>query len=277
VSSLKLHLACAQIAPTRMKPDKNMEKIEAFITRIMKEKPDTNLIVFPELATSGCEGTKSEFDRVAQHYATGESFQRIGELARFFDVHIVYGYPQRDDFIEDVLYNAVAMIDNRGKAIGNYQKVHPFGNEVLWMRPGHEFPIIETELGKIGMMNCWDTAFPEVARIYALKGADLLTSSANWESPYFADWDLCTKARCLDNILPMAACNRVGKDLELSFFGHSCIIDGTANVIAKLNEPIEDYIYGIIDTNESKEKRVTYYTYFTDRKPQLYDEITKVY
>lgn len=274
---MKIHMACAQIAPERMEPDKNINKICDYITKIMSEKPETNLIVFPELATSGCEGTKVEFDRVAEYYGKGESFRRISELASKFEVHIVYGYPQRDDNLVDVLYNAIALINSKGEAVGNYQKVHPFGNEILWMRPGHEFPVFDTDLGRIGIMNCWDTAFPEVARIYALKGADILTSSANWEDPYGDDWDLCTRARCLDNILPMAACNRVGKDITLSFFGHSCIIDGVGKVVSGISEPVEDYTYGVVDTAETREKRVTYYSYFNDRKPALYGEITKGY
>jgi len=274
---MKLHLACAQIAPENMEFDKNINKICAYISRIMLEKPDTDLIVFPELATSGCEGTKIEFDKIAEFFGQGESFRRIGELALKYHVHIVYGYPQRDDTLKDVFYNAIALINSKGVTVGNYQKVHPFGKEVLWMRPGHEFPVFDTELGRIGIMNCWDTAFPEVARIYALKGVDLLTSSANWEEPYGDDWDLCTRARCLDNILPMAACNRVGKDITLSFFGHSAIIDGVGKVVTGLFEPTEDYIYGVIETEDSREKRVSYYSYFQDRKPGLYGEITKVY
>jgi predicted amidohydrolase len=260
-----------------MEKEKNIDKICAYIIKIMTEKPNTDLIVFPELATSGCEGDKPEFDRLAEYYGKGESFCRIGELAKKYQVHIIYGYPQRDDQVMDVLYNAIALIDSGGEAAGNYQKVHPFGKEVLWMRPGHEFPVFDTKIGKIGIMNCWDTAFPEVARIYALKGAQLLTSSANWEDPYFEDWDLCTKARCLDNILPMAACNRVGKDIQLSFFGHSCILSGVGKIVSGLMEPVEGCVYGEVDTEETRLKRTTYYTYFTDRKPGLYGEIVREY
>ncbi len=270
-------MACAQTAPELMEKEKNIDKICTFITRIMSEKPDTDLIVFPELATSGCEGSKLEFDRVAEYYGKGESFRRIGETAKKFKVHIIYGYPQRDDHVIDVLYNSLALINSKGEAIGNYQKVHPFGSEVLWMRPGHEFPVFDTEIGKIGIMNCWDAAFPEVARIYALKGADLLTASANWEDPYVEDWELCTKARCIDNILPMAACNRVGKDIKLSFSGRSCILSGVGKVVSGIAEPVEDYVYGVVDTEETRVKRITYYTYFNDRKPGLYGEITRVY
>lgn len=274
---MNIPIACAQTAPKRMDKEENIKQICTLITRIMKEKPDTKLIVFPELAICGCEGEKAEFERLAEYVGIGESFLHISKLAKKYKVHIIYGYPQRDNTLIDVLYNAIALINSEGETIGNYQKVHPFGKEVLWMRPGHEFLVFDTKIGRIGMMNCWDSAFPEVARIYALKGAQLLTCSANWENPYADDWDLCTRARCIDNILPMAASNRVGKDITLSFFGHSSIINEVGKPITCLTEPIEGYVYGVVDTESTKQKRISYYTYFTDRKPLLYGEITRLY
>lgn len=268
-------VASVQMAPERMCKHNNIEKMKKLVHETMKTEPSTKLIVFPELAISGCEGSKLEFDQLSEISGDGESFRAICEIAKAYSVHIVYGYPERDRLLEGVLYNSLSLIDDEGIVIGNYRKVHPFGNEILWMKPGFEFPVFDTKIGKIGLMNCWDCAFPEVARVYALKGVQILCASANWEAPYDYDWDLVTKARCMDNILPLIASNRVGTDLELSFFGHSCIISPIGRIIKSLDAAVEGIVCGILDLEEIRRYRVEYYSYFTDRKPESYKEIVE--
>ena len=149
-------------------------KMEQYIQQTMTEYPDTQLIVFPELATSGYEGTVEQFQALAETTEDGESIHRIGTLAAKYGIYIVYGFPERDMIHTDVLYNSAVLIDKDGKPMGTYRKVHPFASEKTWCRAGCEFPVFDTDLGRLGIMICWDTAFPEVARIYGLKGADLL-------------------------------------------------------------------------------------------------------
>ena len=136
----------------------------------------------------------------------------------------------------------------------------------------------------------WDTAFPEVARIYGLKGADLLIVSTNWEDPYEEewdpseinsheeDWDLITKARAYDNTLHLVAANRVGDDGKtLSFFGRSKVIGPTGREIAALDTREEGILSAEIDLSLTEKKRVQYYTFFKDRVPDAYDEVVKKY
>ena len=272
-----MNITCVQMYPKTGDVDANLEKMSRFVGEVMRDRPKTELIVFPELATTGYEASKEEFQRMAETIPDGKSMKAIGALCQKHGVHIIYGLAERDPYTPDVLYNSALLIDNKGKVLGAYQKVHPFDTEKQWCRPGCSYPLFDTAIGKLGIMICWDTAFPEVARIYALKGAELLVVCTNWESPYSADWDLITKARAFDNMLPLAGANRIGKDKKLGFFGHSKIIGPTGVEIAALDEEVEGTISAEIDLAQSQKERSSYYTFFKDRRPDTYEELVRRY
>lgn len=287
---MTIRVSCAQIYPRLGDKEYNIQKMEQYIHQTMTEYPDTQLIVFPELATSGYEGTVEQFQALAETTEDGESIRRMGALAAKYGIYIVYGFPERDLIHTDVLYNSAVLIDKDGKPMGTYRKVHPFASEKTWCRAGCDFPVFDTDLGRLGIMICWDTAFPEVARIYGLKGADLLIVSTNWEDPYEEewdptkinsheeDWDLITRARAYDNTLHLVAANRVGDDGKvLSFFGRSKIIGPTGREIAALDTREEGILSAEIDLSLTEKKRVQYYTFFKDRVPDAYDEVVKKY
>jgi predicted amidohydrolase len=256
--------------------NKNLAKMKGFIESTMAEKPETDLIVFPELALTGYEcGTA--FQDLAEVAEDGKSIEFMKQLAKSHKVHLIFGFPQRDPKMKDVIYNSSILIDDEGVTLGTYQKVHPFAGEIMYFRPGCTYPIIETKIGKIGMMICWDTAFPEVARTYALKGADLLVVSSNWEKPYSHDWDLVTSARAFDNCMYLAASNRIGPDKDLDFFGHSRICDHLGDVIVSIDEEKEGTISAELDYSIPLKRRAEYYTFFKDRRPDTYGSIVEEY
>ena len=274
---MNINVTCVQTYPKTGDFEHNLYKIKGFIDSVMAEKPHTNLIVFPELATTGYEATKEEFHALAEMLPDGKSMKAIGELCAKYKVHVIYGLAEKDTAATDVLYNSAVLIDDTGKALGTYRKVHPFDTEKQWCRPGCNYPLFDTSIGKLGIFICWDTAFPEVARSYALRGADLLIVPTNWEKPYSDDWDLITRARAFDNTLPLVSANRIGDDKTLGFFGHSRIIGPTGKVIATLDEEKEGTISAEIDLSQSRRERVSYYTFFKDRRPDTYDELVRRY
>ncbi len=269
----------------------NVNKMEEFVRDIMSKEPETDLIVFPELITSGYEGEPEQFQEMAEPLPNGYSLDRISALAKEYKVNIIYGLPERDPLYPDVLYNAAVIINDEGTPLGTYRKVHPFADEKRWCRAGCEFPVFDTNIGKIGIMICWDTAFPEVARCLALNGAELLVVSTNWEDPYEEpwdpadginkhenDWDLMTRARAFDNTLHLVAANRIGGDGGvLTFFGRSKIIDPRGNVIAALDKREEGVISADLDLSLTRMHRETYYCFLKDRRPDAYGEVTRPY
>jgi predicted amidohydrolase len=279
---MKVNVVCVQMEPILRNVQGNLSKMVAFIVQIMSERPETQLIVFPELITSGYECGKDFYD-LAETVADGRCFQEISEYAKRYHVHVIYGFPERDSKKKDILYNSAVLISDEGNVIGVYRKVHPFAGEKQYFRPGDEYPLFETNIGRIGIMICWDTAFPEVARTYALKGADLIAISTNWEKPYLSDvitdnqsdWDLVTRARAFDNCIYVVAANRIGFDETLGFFGRSKIIGPTGNPLEELNEEIEGVISAELDYDLPVLLKKKYYTLLEDRRPETYSELVK--
>ena len=279
-----VNVSCVQMEPRTADYEYNVAKMERFVRRIMEERPETDLIVFPELCTTGYVCTREEFDAMTRTAAEDPSVCRLSALAAQYGTVIVYGFSERDPDNPSVLYNAAAVIGKDGALQGTYRKVHPFDTEKKWCEAGSEYPMFEADFGKFGVMICWDTAFPEVARTYALRGAQLLVVCTNWEiteseewpMDTAADWDLVTRARAFDNLLHLVSANRVGVDRGLGCFGHSNIIDPVGKAIESLDEPVEGVIHARIDLGLTEKRRKEYYTIFEDRRPDTYGEVVKL-
>ncbi len=260
-------VACVQFAPRLGEKDYNLTQMEYWIEKVMTEHPNTDVILFPELATSGYDGTPATFQKMADMAGGGESAERLGRAAARFHVYVAFGYPEVAD---GVMYNSMELLDREGKLVYNYRKVHPFAAENVWCQKGSEFKAVDTDFGKVGMMICYDTVFPEAARTLALQGAELILISTNWEKPYSYDWDLVTAARAYDNVIPLAAANRVGQDVSTSFFGHSMILDPLGRPLEKIEEEIEGYVWHEIDLEIATDLRNHYYSTFQDRRVDTY-------
>jgi len=128
----------------------------------------------------------------------GPSTNLIAQRASDFGVHVAFGVAAKEK-VESVLYNAAVLVGPDGDLVGDYRKVHLKGEERLAFRAGFKFPLIETDFGNVGLMLGWDVAFPEVARTYALDGADLLIACANWEKPNEEEWRTYLLARAYEN------------------------------------------------------------------------------
>jgi len=160
--------------------------------------------------------------------------------------------------LRDVLYNSAALINDREELAGVYRKVHLFAREKDWFRPGNDYPVFDTSLGRIGIRICDDALFPEPARILALHGADLLVIPTNWEKPCDQDWETAIGARALDNTLHVVGANRIGPDVDYDSLGKSRIIDPLGRVIAALDDEIEGHVTAEIDLDETSRLRQGY-------------------
>ena len=138
---MKFRVSCVQMEPKLGDKAYNLDRMKQYIHSVMSQYPDTRLIVFPELCTTGYEGTPELFQELAETITEGESIRRIGTLAKQYHTHIVYGFAERDTTLSDVLYNSAVMIDEDGKVLGSYHKVHPFADEKRWCRAGSSLPL----------------------------------------------------------------------------------------------------------------------------------------
>ena len=273
---MTITVSVVQIEPKLVDKKHNLAKIEQFIRNAVKQSKTTDLIILPELITTGYECGDQFYD-LAEKFPDGESFELICRLAREHKTHIMFGFAEEDRSIKGVLYNSVALIDATGTPLGVYRKVHLFGAEMEYFKSGCEYPLFRTAIGNIGIFICWDTLFPEVARIYAIQGADLLAVSTNWEKPYAKEWDFMTSARAFDNTLHLAAANRIGFDKTLGFFGHSRVLDPLGEVICAIDEEVESVASASIELDRTRQLRREYWTQLRDRRPDTFGLLARQY
>ena len=119
-----------------------------------------------------------------------------------------------------------------------------------YFRAGDEFPVFETDLGKLGIMICYDAGFPEVARHLALQGAELIVAPCAFRKADKQMWDIYFKARALENALFVAATNRVGHEGDLHLFGSAVVSNPAGFLLAESPEDRENMLVADIDLEE---------------------------
>lgn len=275
----EITIATVQMKPALGEAEDNLVKMSDFVSKIASQQK-VDLIVFPELATSGYElGVR--FTEMAQR-VPGPTVNLMAQRAAEFGVYIAFGMVGKEK-VESVLFNSAVLVGPDGELVGSYNKVHLRGEERMAFREGFRFPVFETEIGQVGMMLGWDLAFPEVARSLALEGAELLCVLANWEKDQMEQWSTYVRARALENALYVAASNRVGEDVTLNFGGESMIVGPRGKVFASLEEkdpesgePREGYSVARVDLDEVRKCREEYQT-LQSRQPTVYRSVVKKY
>lgn len=265
-------VAVVQMQPVLNEMEDNLLKISEWIEKIATAQK-TDLIVFPELCTTGYEcGVR--FTDLAQR-VPGPSVNLIAQRASEYGVHVAFGMPSKEK-VESVLYDSGVLVGPDGDLVGEYRKTHLKGEERLAFRAGFKLPVLETGFGNVGLLLGWDLAFPEVARTYALEGVELLIVLANWELPYSDEWRTYLMARAYENTCYVAAANRIGTDATYSFFGESQIIGPRGQVFAAMDEEIEGYAVARFDLDEVRKAREEFQI-LQCRQPTAYRAIVKNY
>ncbi|WP_347548579.1 carbon-nitrogen hydrolase family protein [Pseudalkalibacillus hwajinpoensis] len=258
-------IAAAQGAFHNGEVDQNLTKMETMVTTCLTRNPDTKIIVFPELSATGY--FLSEGISELAEEKDGPIFQAMQHMAASNLVSIVYGYVEKDE--RGNIFNSIQYIHASGKNTGNYRKIHltPLEREVF--TAGSEPVTITTDIGTIGLMICWDLAFPELARNLALKGADILLVPSAWEEPYDGPFLQFGGARAIDNTVYLVACNHTGQSGDLNFFGKSSIYgpDGQAITTA---EKQYDIITANTDNHWRDELKQTFFSMLEERRTDIY-------
>lgn len=272
--------AAVQIAVRPNDIKYNLDKVCHWMERAVKEN-DAELVVFPEAVTTGF-APNMPFDDFygTLHTIPGMETDIVSEAAKMLNVHVVLPIYEKDGQ-KKVIYNSSALIDDNGDILGVYRKAHPFPTERRegggWTTPGNETPVIETKLGKIGMIICYDGDFPELTRVLALKGAEIITKPSAFLRTYDI-WELTNLARAYDNHVYMVCVNSVGPDAGGNyFFGNSMIVSPIAQKVAQARGG-EEIIYTKL--NPDPIKYVTYganspmiFDHLQDRNVSVYKEI----
>ena len=261
-----MRLALIQSNPRLGAVEANLAAVQSAI-----EGAAFDLLVLPELfATGYFFHDRAQVRQLSEPVPGGPTTQFLIELAAAKEAFICGGLVEREG---DRVYNSAVLAGPEG-FIGRYRKLHLFYEEKLWFTPG-DGPLEIYDLGsaRVGMMVCFDWRFPEVARILALKGAQVILHPTNLVQPY------CQKAmitRCLENGVFAATANRVGTDAKpdgsrLTFTGRSQVVSPWGEVLCRATADEEAVLIIDIDPAEADDKFVTEHNHLlNDRRPDYY-------
>ena len=186
------------VAAIHYRPSKSAsadENVGRFIEAVEKAVPGkVDLILLPEGIT--LVGTGKKYADVAEP-VPGPTTARLGEYARRRGAWIVAGIYERE---APAIYNTAILLDRQGRLAGKYRKVYLPREEIEGgLRPGDDFPVFQTDFGRIGIMICWDLQYADPARHLALKGAELVLL------PIWGGNEALPKARAIENQIYLAA------------------------------------------------------------------------
>ncbi|MFJ4068885.1 nitrilase family protein [Pseudomonas sp. NPDC089996] len=258
--------------------DGNLSKGLALALRAVRE--GANLIVLPELANTGYTfHSRAEAYTHAESLEDGPSLLAWERFAREQQVYLAAGFTERDGLR---LYDSAVLFGPEGR-LGHYRKAHLWNQEKLWFTPGNlGFPVFETPIGRIGLLICWDIWFPEVPRLMASQGADIICSLNNWvwtPPPLFDAAGRCmasylTMTAAHVNNLYIAAANRIGSERGGRFLGCSLIAGTHGWPIGEVAGAEEECIvYADVDLSAARSAPIwnSLNDLPRDRRTDLYD------
>jgi predicted amidohydrolase len=251
-----------QFAPVLGDVEWTMRKIDRLIGRA----PLADIWVLPELCNSGYNFSSAEQAWETSERVAGSVFvQYLESICAQHDFYIVSGFNERDD---GALYNSAILV-GPGGYVGKYRKLHLFMREKDYFRPGDVgLPTFDVGPCRLGMLVCFDWIFPEVWRILALKGADLICHPSNLVLPGFAQRAIPIHA--LTNRVYIVTANRIGMEGDLSFTGLSTIADPRGDVLVQASQS-EEVGVADMDVSLSRDKMITARNdVFADRRPKDY-------
>ncbi|WP_133467872.1 carbon-nitrogen hydrolase [Paraglaciecola marina] len=195
------------------------------------------------------------------------------------------------------LYHNTAVVFDRVQGlVGKYRKMHipddPGFYEKFYFTPGDMgFEPIQTSVGKLGVLVCWDQWYPEAARLMAMAGADMLfyptaigwdkNDTAEEQSRQHGAWETIQRSHAVANSIPVVVANRTGfepspvaGDPGIQFWGQSFVVGPQGEILAKAPSHEEQNLTVEIDLQKTEQiKRI--WPYFRDRRIEAYDDLTK--
>lgn len=233
----------------------------------------SDMIMFPEMFTTGYELSivGPRITELAEP-VNGPTITALREAAKQAGVYVVAPIVLYHDDLPGVPFNSAVLIDREGNVAGVYDKQHLWALERFYFRGGNGTPVFQTDFGTIGIMICYDMGYPEVARMLALQGAQIVLCPSAWCEPDHDVWDINVPARALENTVFLCAVNRYGREQDLYMGGHSKVCDPRGRVVAELPDEGEGVLNVEIDLADVVSSRQTS-PYLRDRRPELYGKV----
>lgn len=226
----------------------------------------------------------------------GPTTERLSSLARELELVIVGSLFERR--APGLYHNTAVVLDSDGSLVGIYRKMHipddPGYYEKFYFTPGDlGFNPVDTAVGRLGVLVCWDQWFPEAARAMALAGAQLLLypTAIGWDPNDTADeqarqldaWITIQRGHAIANGLAVAACNRVGFEPDSSgvtsgarFWGNSFVCGPQGEILAQADDQSQKLLVTEIDLTRAEQVRRVW-PFLRDRRIDAYGDLSRRY
>lgn len=251
--------------------------IEGNVARMKRliETADADLIVLPELATSGYAFTsKEELASLSEPFENSTSLDALQKLAAEKSCGLVVGFAEKTG---KGLYNSSALLRPDGSR-ELYRKIHLFGAENMFFEPGDiPFEVHDFNGVKLGMMICFDWFFPESARVLALKGAQIICHAVNFVLPWGQQGAIFAS---LWNRVYMITANRYGAETRgeysFTFTGSSQITAPWGEVLTRATADSDSVTIIEIDPARALDKKINKFNdLWNCRRPEFYRGIVE--
>ena len=267
------NVALAQISCQQADKAKNLTKIKRIVAKAKKRGAE--LVIFPELSLTGYV-VRDEIYELAERIP-GPSTETMEEVAKENQIHLVFGMPEISAKTEATLHNSAVLIGPEG-FIGKYHKMylptHSIFEEKRYFRPGYETAVFDTELGKLGLIICYDIYFPEVTRLTRLKGAELIVCISASPGVRRAFFEVLTVARAIENTAFLAFVNLAGIQDGLQFWGGSRLIGPSGRILVQAKYDEDDFVMGEVNYPDVRSIEAFVPT-LRDLRPELFDQLKK--
>ncbi len=266
-------IACRQLAPKVGDFAANRAMSRAAITESVAAGAD--IVVLPELVTSGYVfASQEEAESVSvrpDHPIFAEWAAAAGSAL------VVCGFAEQGD--DGLIYNSAACVDSSG-VLAVYRKTHLWDREKLFFTPGPDIPpVVDTRVGRVAVLICYDLEFPELTRGVALAGAELIVVPTNWPlvprpQGERAPEVIIGMAAARINHVAIACCDRTGVEREQEWTEGTTIIDENGWVVSTAGAGV-GVATAELDLVLSRDKTLTLLgDAFGDRRPELYAALT---
>ncbi|MCX4025753.1 acyltransferase [Endozoicomonas sp. SM1973] len=228
-----------------------------------------------------CPSQDTKWYAAAEKVPDGPTIQLLKQYAKKHQMVIIA--PIYEEDIPGVYYNTAAVIDANGEYLGKYRKTHIPQVAGFWekffFKPGQSnWPVFETQYGKIGVYICYDRHFPEGWRALALNGAEIIfnpSATVAGLSKYL--WELEQPAAAVANGCYIAAINRIGNEAPWdigTFYGSSYFVNPRGEIEAQASEDKDELLICDLNLELVREVR-NQWQFFRDRRPEAYEVLTK--
>jgi predicted amidohydrolase len=262
---MKFKIAVVQFEINQFSPEKNLKKAEEFIKKASSSK--ARIIVFPEAFITGSSKETKESINSEDKY-----IKHFQHLAKKYKIDIVPGSIIGQD--KSGLHNMTYYIDSNGKIKSKYKKVNLWHPEKKRFIPGHKVSVVNTKFGKIGLIICWDLAFPEIFRKMEKKGVNIVICPSFWcygDAGKGLKYDANSETKFVDSLcvdrafeeeIIVVYCNAAGKlelpNIQDTLIGHSQITVPFIGTVKKLEHNREEMFIQEVDTAILKDAEKVY-------------------